>query len=268
MKPSQIAKVKSFGRKVQFGETAADYRRHRAGFPPVFFDRLQAAGFAEPGQMALDIGTGTGSIALGLAELGLRMTGLDPAAALLAQAAERAEGADLSVAWTKGEAEALPFDAQQFDLVTAGQCWHWFDRPKAAAEAYRVLKPGGALVIAHFDWVPLTGNVVAETEALILQANPDWAMSGGTGLYPAWLTDMAQAGFMGLETASTDMAVPYSHADWRGRVRASAGVRASLSEAEVDQFDARLARILGTGFPDDPLAVPHRLWWAIGHRPL
>ena len=46
------------------------------------------------------------------------------------------------------------------DLVTAGQCWHWFDQPRAIAEVIRLLKPGGQLVIANFDWLPLAGNVV------------------------------------------------------------------------------------------------------------
>ena len=39
------------------------------------------------------------------------------------------------------EETGLPDD--NFDVVTAGQCWHWFDRPRAAAEVARLLRPGG-----------------------------------------------------------------------------------------------------------------------------
>ncbi len=126
-----------------------------------------------PGMRALDLGTGTGAVARGLAQLGLAVTGLDPSDALLAQAHALDGEAGVAVAYRQGKAEALPFDDAGFDLVTAGQCWHWFDRPRAAAEARRVLRPGGALVICHFDWLPLPGNLVEATEDLIRAHSPD-----------------------------------------------------------------------------------------------
>ena len=106
--------------------------------------------------------------------------------------------------------------------------------------------------------------MVAATEALILAHNPAWAGAQGTGLYPAWLSDLATAGFAGLETASFDIDQPYSHTAWRGRIRASAGVAASLPEDEVARFDSALERLLRTDFPDDPLQIPHRVWIATG----
>ena len=153
-----------------------------------------------------------------------------------------------------------------FDLVVAGQCWHWFERETAASEAFRVLRPGGALVIAHFDWLPLPGNVVEATERLILETNPAWPMAGGVGRYPQWGDDMAAAGFTDLASDSFDVAQPYSHEAWRGRIRASAGVKASLDADAVAAFDARLAAMLRTSFPDEPLFVPHRVWWISGRR--
>ncbi len=50
-----------------FGKTANDYGRHRAGFPDEFFERLKALGILRAGMRALDLGTGTGTIARGLA---------------------------------------------------------------------------------------------------------------------------------------------------------------------------------------------------------
>ena len=58
--------------------------------------------------------------------------------------------------------------------------------------------------------------------------------------------------------------VPFSHADWRGRIRASAGIRASLPPEAVERFDIELAAVLAERFPDEPLAVPHRVWAASG----
>jgi len=246
---------------VDFGKTAADYARYRAGFPDEFFDRVIAAGIVRAGDRILDLGTGTGTLGRGFALRGCRSVGLDTAAELLDQAKRLdIDSGTTSTRYVVGCAEDVPFDDGTFDVVTAGQCWHWFDRPRAAAEARRTLKPGGRLVIAHFDWIPLAANVVETTEHLIGRHNPAWKLGGGNGMHPQWLADAAGAGFVEIETFSFDVRVPYSHEAWRGRIRASAGVAASLPAAEVAQFDAELERVLATQFSQEPLMVPHRLW--------
>jgi SAM-dependent methyltransferase len=161
----------------------------------------------------------------------------------------------------RARVENAEFDAASFDVITAGQCWHWFDRHKTAALTRRWLRPGGRLVIAHFDWLPLAGNMVQATERLILAYNPGWTMHSGSGIYPAWLKDVAEAGFVELQTHSFDLDVPYSHEAWRGRIRASAGVGASLDEAKVKRFDGELAGLLAANYPAQPMPVPHRVWF-------
>jgi SAM-dependent methyltransferase len=261
-----IPSTRAFGRSVDFGRTATEYRRYRAGFPPAFFDAVERRGWIARGQRALDLGTGTGTVARGLAERGVSVVATDPAAALLEQAAELDREAGVVVDYREGRAEAVDAPDGAFNLVTAGQCWHWFDRPRATAEAARVLAAGGRIIIAHFDWLPLAGNVVEATEHLILAFNPAWTMGGGTGLYPQWLVDLGNGGFDTLETFSMDVAQPYTHEAWRGRIRASAGVKASLDDGAIDRFDRALAEVLATGFPVDPLLVPHRVWVASGVR--
>ena len=100
--------------------------------------------------------------------------------------------------------------------------------PELTAEARRLLRPGGALVIMHFDWIPLPGNVVQRTEALIMQHNPAWQLGGGVGIYPQWFRDAGEAGFVGIESFTYDEPAIYSHAAWRGCVRASAPIGGSL----------------------------------------
>lgn len=252
---------------IDFGKTAGDYAKHRAGFPERFFERLRDAGVASPGMKALDLGTGTGTVARGLALLGCEVTGLDPSEALTAQAVDLDRDAGVTVRYVTVTAEETGFANESFDLVTAGQCWHWFDRAKATAEAMRLLKSGGRLVIAHFDWIPLPGNVVHATEQLILKHNPNWALSGGNGVHGRWLADVATAGFGDIETASFDIDVPYSHEDWRGRIRASAGVAASLVAEAVARFDEEHAAMLARDFPQEPLLTLHRTWWVSCRKP-
>jgi SAM-dependent methyltransferase len=178
---------------------------------------------------------------------------------------DRATG--VAVAYVVARAESPGLRDASFDAISAGQCWHWFERARAAREVRGLLRPGGRVIIAHFDWLPLAGNVVEATEWLIRQHNPGWRGHGGSGLHPAWLGDLALAGFNGLETFSFDQAVSYSRVAWRGRVRASAGIAASLGRAAVARFDAEHAAMLAHDFPADPLLVPHRCWAAVGRAP-
>lgn len=246
--------------QVDFGRTAEDYATHRAGFPAPLFERLAAAGVGRAGQTILDLGTGTGCLARGLAQSGATVTGLDPSEPLLAQARRLDEAAGVSVRYVVGTAESTGLADARFDVVAAGQCWHWFDKPQAAHEAHRLLRPRGRLLIAYFDWLPLPGNVVAASEALIEEHNPAWTWGGGTGLHPEVMADVALAGFTGLETFSFDLDVPYSHIAWRGRIRASAGVGGSLPADKVAAFDRVHGAMLAERFPHDPLQVPHRVF--------
>lgn len=262
----KLDSVRELGTRIDFGKTAADYARHRAGFPEQFFDRLSAIGVIRPGLTALDLGTGTGTIARGLARRGLHVTGLDKSEALMDAAKQLDAEAHVGVRYVKAAAENTGLAAGAFDVVTAGQCWHWFEREKAAAEARRVLKPGGRLVIAHFDWIALAGNMVDATENLIRAFNSEWNLWGGTGIYPQWLRDMAIAGFRQIESFTFDLDVPYSHEAWRGRIRASAGVGASMPPEKVERFDAELAKILRERFPE-PMTALHRVFAAIATAP-
>ncbi len=253
--------------QVDFGRTAADYARHRAGFPEELFERLAARGIGCAGQRVLDLGSGTGSLARGFARRGARVTALDISEDLLAQARALAADDGVEIETLRAPAENSGLAAAGFEVVSAGQCWHWFDRPRAAAEARRLLVPGGRLAICHFDWLPLPGNVVAATEALIEAHNPAWTLGGGDGFYPAWAEDAAGAGFGGIESFSFEIPVPYDHQAWRGRIRASAGVGGSLAPEAVAAFDRALAALLAAEFPGEPLQVPHRCFALLAIAP-
>lgn len=131
---------------------------------------------------------------------------------------------------------------------------------RAIAPASRLLVDGGSVVIAHFDWLPIPGNVVAATEQIILRYTPTWPFAGRAGLYPQWLTDLQSAGFTGIESFSFDVPVPYSHEAWVGRVRASAPISGTLDSEGVRDCSEELTAMLRERYPRDPLEVPHRVW--------
>ncbi len=242
-----------------FGKTATDYARHRAGYPDFLFDRLMRRGLARPGMHALDLATGTGYLGRGLAQRGLIVTGLDISADMIAASRALDATNGVKLAYVVGTAEATGLPDASFDLVTAACCWHWFDRPKAAAEALRLLKPGGALVVCSQDWLPLPGNVVQKSEAILQKHNPAWPFGGLDGLKPAFVRDLRAAGFTGIESFTVDFDIPYSRDAWRGRLRASAAISGSLPADRVPAVDQDLAAMLARDYPQEPLQVAHCL---------
>ena len=191
-----------------FGATSEDYARYRAGFPDSLFEKLGKFQIGEKGQLIVDLGTGTGSLARGLAKQDCVVIGIDHSDEMLKAARDLDSNAGVQVEYRLAPAEDTGLPDSTYDIVTAGQCWHWFDRPRAAVEVKRILKPSGMVAIAHFDWIPLAGNMVRSTEELIESHNSDWRMGGGLGMYPQWLRDLGEAGFQKIETFSYDVDVP------------------------------------------------------------
>ena len=254
------------GRLIDFGRTAADYERHRPGFPNDFFDRLLTRGWFAPGMRVLDLGTGTGTLALGFARRGLDATGLDIAAELLEVAESTATAQGLNARFVAGRAENTGMDPAGFDLVSAGQCWWWFDSDAAIKEAGRVLAPGGRLLICNFSYLPLPGNVAGRTEDLVLHHNPGWPKAGWRGVHPEQVRALDEGGYRHVESFSYTVDVPFSHEAWRGRIRTCNGVGSALNAAEVEEFDAGLAALLASEFPGE-LQVPHRVFATSGITP-
>ena len=143
-----------------FGDLKARQREMWASFAPIAAFTTPVAAhlveFAEvkPGETVLDVGTGTGVVAITAARAGASVTGLDLTPALLEVARENARVARLATTqWFEGDAESLPFPDGQFDVVVS-QFGHMFaPRPEVAvAEMRRVLKPGGRIAFA--TWPP------------------------------------------------------------------------------------------------------------------
>jgi SAM-dependent methyltransferase len=211
----------------------------------------------------LDLGTGTGSLALGFAERGLEVTGLDIAPEMLEVARQSALDRGLTARFVQGRAERTGLVDETFDLVTAGQCWWWFDADAAIREVRRLLAQYGRLLICSFSYLAIPGNVAGRTEDLVLEHNPGWPKAGWRGVHPEQIKALDRGGFREVESFSYTVDVRFTHDAWRGRIRTCNGVGAALTPRQVARFDAALAELLAAEFPGE-LTVPHRIFAASG----
>jgi SAM-dependent methyltransferase len=254
--------------EIDFGRYSEDYAAHRPGFPASFYQRLDTITRIRDCR-SLDLATGPGTIALALGALGSSVVAVDTSAELIATAKRLSEEQNLEskVHFQIAGAENTGLRASAFDLATAGQCWHWFDSGAAMMEILRVLRPGGLLVIAYYSYLAEHSPVARETEDLILDFNPSWAMAGSTGMFPERIDELIHGGFKLVEQFCYHHDEEFSHARWRGRMRTCNGVGSgSLSRSDVLRFDDALGRLLNRKYPD-PMVVEHRLWCIVARKP-
>jgi SAM-dependent methyltransferase len=137
--------------KTLFGGSAGYYRAGRFPYPSelatAFRDEL---GLDGSGRL-LDVGCGTGEIALLLAPLYEEVVGLDADEGMIAEAREEArrQGRD-NTTWVHARAEELPLGIGTFRTATFAQSFHWMDREHVAATVHEMLEPNGAWV--HVDF--------------------------------------------------------------------------------------------------------------------
>ncbi len=101
----------------------------------------------------LDVGTGTGFLALLLADMGHDVTGIDISRRMLEKSRQNADTMNLAVDFMHGDAEKLPFGDETFDIVVNRNLLWTMPDPMAAVDEWsRVVKPGGKLILIDGKW--------------------------------------------------------------------------------------------------------------------
>lgn len=127
---------------------------HVAPVVQIVAERLVDAVDVLPGEQVLDVACGSGNAAIAAARAYTKVTGVDFVPALLAHGRTRAAVEFLQIEFLEGDAQALPFPEDSFD-VTLSVFGVMFapDQPRAAAELLRVTRPGGRIGLAN--WLPV-----------------------------------------------------------------------------------------------------------------
>jgi ubiquinone/menaquinone biosynthesis C-methylase UbiE len=120
----------------------------------------------KPNASVADLGCGTGSLAVLLAEAGHEVRGLDFSARMIEAA--RAKAAGLAVEFTTGDAASPPYPEASFDVVLARHVLWALPDPAAAVRTWtRLLRPDGVLLLVEGRWSTGAGLTSAQARALV-----------------------------------------------------------------------------------------------------
>lgn len=243
------------GKSFDFGKTSIDYAKYRDIYPAEFYRRITDLGLCTKGQRVLDIGTGTGVLPRNMYKFGAKFTGVDVSAEQIEQAKLLSKRNGMDIEFLTCPAEEVCFPNNSFDVVTACQCFAYFDKRILLPKIHKLLKPGGHLCVLFMAWLPDESEIAALTERLILKYNPDWTGHGYKRYTPKF-PDFAD-GLFELKNAITyDLDVPFTRESWQGRIRTCRGIGAStLTKKEIDAFEKELLELLETKPP--VFIIPH-----------
>jgi ubiquinone/menaquinone biosynthesis C-methylase UbiE len=261
---------------VNFERASQDYERIQvpAIFAPWALDLLSVAA-PRRGERALDVACGTGIVArLAAPRLGAegRLAAVDLSEGMLASARAQPLPQGAPIEWQQGDAAALPFDADSFDVVLCQQgLQHMADRAAAAREMWRVLAPGGRAIVSVFSyrgdqelWIQVAGRHIG-TEAAARFRGPAAHMR--TAELPGLFT---QAGFDPVQAETRRLSTRFPSVDVFVDAYLYGRTASVFEHLTADQRASLLADARAAFAPycsDQGLAFPQQALVIVAHKP-
>jgi ubiquinone/menaquinone biosynthesis C-methylase UbiE len=154
-----------------FAGTAWYYARYRPAYPNEVISLLRSSFNLTKKSCVLDLGCGTGQVALPMAPYVSQIIALDPQQAMLEEGRQAAKSKDITnITWLKGESGKLPSMAKKIgdiNLTTIARAFHWMDREKTLIDLFGITLPGGGVAVIS-DNGPADGEMLPWKEAIRL----------------------------------------------------------------------------------------------------
>lgn len=237
------------GNGFDWGKTSNDYAQFRDIYPAEFYKRIVDLGLCVKGQRVLDLGTGTGVLPRNMYRYGADFTGADISENQIAQAVRLSKEKQMDIKYIVAAAEDVSFPDESFNVITACQCFLYFDQAVVLPNIHRMLAAGGRFCMLFMAWLPEENRIAKASEELVLKYNPSW-----TGAYirrlPVEAPILSKDLFDVEHAIAYDSNVRFTRESWHGRMRACRGIGASLSDGQISEFNVEHMDLLQSIAPD------------------
>lgn len=231
------------GKAFDFGKISADYAKYRDIYPEIFYHKIAQRNLCVKGQRVLDLGTGTGVLPRNMYRYGAEWIGTDISEDQIRYAKELSKKRKLNIAYQTIAAEDICFPDGTFDVITACQCFWYFDYTKLAPKLARILKPGGKLLLLYMAWLPFEDRIAGASEELVLKYSPEWT-GAGEEKRPICVPQELCEEFDPVYHEEYTVDVPFSRESWHGRMKSCRGIGASLLSEEMEAWEEEHKRLL------------------------
>ena len=237
------------GKAFDWGRTSAEYAKYRDIYPKEFYQKIIDRDLCTKGQKVLDLGTGTGVLPRNMYQYGATWTGTDISPEQIEQAKRLSEAEGLNIDFIAIPTEDIDFPKESFDVITACQCFWYFDHERVMPKLAELLKQEGKLLILYMAWLPEEDDLAGKSEKIILKYSPSWS-GAGEHRHPIWIPNCAYEYFELEDHEEYDLKVPFTRESWHGRMKASRGVGASLNQQELAKWDTEHKKMLEKNAPE------------------
>lgn len=229
------------GRPFDWGKTSLDYAKFRDIYPPEFYEKIICRNLCIKGQNVLDIGTGTGVLPRNMYHYGAKWTATDISENQIEQA--KVLSKDMDIEYLAIPTEDIKFNDNSFDVITACQCFWYFNHEKVMPNLYRMLKPEGSILILYMAWLPFEDKIAGASEELVLKYNPKWSGAGET-IHQIAIPNCYKEKFSLVYHEEYPIKVSFTRDSWNGRMKACRGIGASLTESEIATWEEEQKKLL------------------------
>ncbi|MCD7728785.1 MAG: class I SAM-dependent methyltransferase [Clostridia bacterium] len=235
------------GKSFDWGKTSEYYAKYRDIYPQQFYDKIISRNLCLTGQTVLDVGTGTGVIPRNMYRYGANWVGTDISENQIEQA--RILSANTNIKYFVKATEELAFPADSFDVITACQCFWYFDHKRTAAVFDKILKSNGRIILLYMAWLPYEDKIAKASEDLVLKFNPQWSGAGET-IHPIGIPDEYKEKFELVYHEEYPLKVHFTRESWNGRMKTCRGIGASITKDELTKWEHEHINLLERTAPE------------------
>ena len=154
------------GKPFDWGKTSLDYAKFRDIYPKEFYQKIVDRKLCIDGQSILDVGTGTGVLPRNMYQYGAKWRATDISGNQIEQA--KILSKDMDIDYYVVPTEDISFSDNSFDVITACQCFWYFNHEIVMPKFYRMLKKEGKILVLYMAWLPFEDKIAGASEKLVL----------------------------------------------------------------------------------------------------